>query len=361
MHGNPSLTKHPMMTPHCKKIATLAPAVLLAAALASCGGGGSSSGGGGVTPVVTHQITVTSVPVATYTSTDNISISNQITPIRQGTGAGLLAQSTSLDNAASNHANFLVNNSLVSNATYLTTSFGGILGGHYENSALAGYTGASPQARATAAGFPGTVTELVVFGAASGTDCVFSLENSVYHLIDLISPFVDVGIEFNAGNGSGSACVIELGVGSATLGQLPVAGSLVVYPDANQTNVLPTFYNQAEVPVPVPDLPSAGHTVVVSLYTLATPTLSGNDILIHTFSITPNVGVAPGVRLLANTGVTSDGPILTVDDLIPGAGFVVLVPTAPLAANMAYNVSFSATVKGHAVSKTWSFITGNAN
>jgi hypothetical protein len=348
------------MTPHSKKITALVPTVLLVAALASCSGGG----GGGGAPAVTHQSIVTSVPTVTYTSS-NLLVSNQITPIRQDTGVGLLAQNTSLDKAASNHASFLVNNSLVSDAAYLTTlQPGGILGGHYENSALPGYTGASPQARATAAGYAGTVTELMTFGAASGTDCMASLEDSVYHLIDLISPFMDVGLDFNAGTGSGSACAIELGVGSSTLGQLPAAGNLVLYPDAGQTNVLPTFYNQAEEPVPAPDLASAGHPVVVSLYTLATPTLSGSDIVIHTFSITPATpsgAAALGVRVLVNTGVTSDGPALTVNSVIPDAGFVVLLPTVPLAANTTYNVAFSATVKGQAVSNTWSFITGAAN
>jgi hypothetical protein len=352
------------MTPRFKKITTLAPSILLAAALVSCGGGGGGSsgsgGGSGGTPAPTYQSIVTSVPAATYTSTDNTAISNQITSIRQGIGAGLLPQNTPLDKAANNHANFLVNNNLV-NAAYLTSSYGGILGGHYENSTLPGYTGTSPQARATAAGYAGTVTELMTFGAASGTDCMASLDDSVYHLIDLISPFIDLGIEFNAGNVSGSVCAIELGVGSTTLGQLPAAGSLVFYPDAGQVNIPPTFYNQAEVPVPAPDLPSSGHPVVVSLYTLATPSLNGSDIVIHTFSITPSGGAALGVRVLVNTGVTSDGPTLTVDNVIPGAGFVVLLPTAPLVANTLYNLSFTATIKGQVVSKTWSFTTGIAN
>lgn len=351
------------MSPHFKKATTLAPTVLLLAVLASCGGGGGggSGGSGGSTSVVTYQNLVTSAPAVTYTS-DNLLVSDQITLIRQDTGSGLLAQNTSLDNAASNHAAFLVNNNLLSQPGYLTSSQpGGILGGHYEDSTLAGFTGASPQARATAAGYSGTVTELMTFGAASGTDCLASLDDSMYHLIDLVSPFIDLGISFNAGNGSGSACAIELGAGSTTLGQLPAAGNAVAYPVVGQSGVPPTFYNQAEDPVPAPDLSSAGHPVVVSLYTLATPTLSGSDIVIHTFSITPSGGTALGVRVLANTGVTSDGPTLTTDNVIPRAGFVVLLPVAPLAANTTYDLLFSATVKGQLISKTWSFTTGAAN
>jgi hypothetical protein len=53
---------------------------------------------------------------------------------------------------------------------------------------------------------------------------------------------------------------------------------------------------------------------------------------------------------------------LTVDDVIPRAGFVVLLPTDPsLVVSKTYAVTFNATVKGQPVSKTWSFTTGAAN
>ena len=346
-----------------REIVTVAP-IFLTAALVSCGG---SSGGGSnnSVPAVTFHSIVTSVPTATYTA-DNLAISNQIASIRQGAaGTGLLAQNTALDTAAGKHAAFLVDNGLVSNAAYLTaTQTGGILGGHYEDSTAAvktNYTGASPLARATAAGYGGSVVELVTFGAASGTDCIASIENSVYHLIALVSPFVDMGIGFNAGT-SGSACAIELGVKSTTLGQLPAAA--VSYPDGQ--TVPPTFYNHAEFPIPAPDLSTAGHPVVVSLYTLTNPSLTASDIVIHAFSITKHGAAATlaTVRVLAKTGVTSSGansPVLVVDDVIPAVGFVVLLPTVPLEANTTYDLSFSATVKGVSVSKNWLFTTGNAN
>jgi hypothetical protein len=261
-----------------------------------------------------------------------------------------------------NHAEFQINNVTVPDAEYLTHSFGGILGGHYEYTTAAhptNYRGASPQARATAAGYSGSVYELMTFGAPSGADCIASLENSVYHLIALVSPFTDLGIGYNAGAAGGPVCVIELGVKSTTLGQLPDAGP-VFYPYAGQTGVLPTFYNQAEVPVPAPDLPKTGHPVAVSLYSLANPSLIASDIMVQTFSITPHSGGTPlSVRVLAKTGVVT--PTSTPDDVIPGAGFVVLLPTTPLTANTTYDLSFSATVKGVSVTKTWAFTTGNAN
>jgi hypothetical protein len=347
------------MKHHCKKIATLASTILLATILASCGGGGAVPAAS-----LTYQDIVTTIPTppATYT-TDEANVLAQLTAIRQA--AGYLTPNTDLDRAATNHVNFLITNNLLNssmNPGYLTTIFGGILGGHYENSTLPGYTGASPQTRATAAGYAGTVSETMIFAAADGTNCVDLMGDSVYHVIDLISPFIDLGISFNAGgSGNSSACAIEMGVGNNTLGQLP-ASAPVVYPYDTQTSVLPKFYNQAEDPVPAPDLPFAGHPIVVSLYMRASSTLNGNDIIIHTFSVTPSLGGgALAARVLANAGVTSDGPPLSVDSIIPRPGFVVLLPTSPLNPSTMYNVSFNATVKGLAVSKTWSFTTGAAN
>jgi len=357
------------MKHYFKKITTLAPTVLLAATLASCGGGGGSTTGSSLT----YQGIVTNIPTPplTYTA-EEVNVLNQLTLIRPG--AGYLTPNTALDTAASNHVTYLISNSLLDASTfpgYLTTTYNGTLGGHYESTVLpnssnsTGFYGATPQARATTAGYVGTVAEVITFGATDGANCVDLLGDSVYHVIGLISPFIDLGISFDAGGGgNSSACAIEIGVASNTLGQLP-ATAPVVYPYNGQTGVLPKFYNHAEDPVPANDLPFAGHPVVVSLYTLASPTLSGSDIVINTFSITPNPGTALAVRVLAKTGVTSmpiTGPALTVDNVIPGAGFVVLLPTTgPLDPNQLYDVSFSATVKGQAVSKTWSFTTGPAN
>jgi hypothetical protein len=357
------------MKHHYKKITTLAPTVLLAAALASCGGGG---GGGSTVAGTTYQSIVTTAPPSpgTYTG-EAIAVLDQLTLIRSG--AGYLTPKTSLNTAASKHVTFLSNNNLLNALyipNYLTTTYSGILGGHYESNPLPNtvastdFYGISPQVRATTAGYVGTVSEMMTYGATDGTNCVDLLGDSVFHAINLISPFVDLGISFIAAGGANtSACAIEVGVANNTLGQLP-ANAPVVYPYDLQTGVLPTFYNQAEIPVAAPDLDPAGHPVLVSLYTLTANTLNASAIKINTFSITPNGGVPlTDVRVLVSSGgVTTSGPALTVDSNIPRPGFVVLVPEAPLDPNQLYDVSFSATITGHpSVAKNWSFTTGPAN
>lgn len=333
--------------------------------LTACGGGGSSTPAPVPVPVptpgtATYSGTVTSVSAPTYVLPANTTISSVLTSIRLATNAGLLAQASTLDTAAKSHTDFLVNNQLVSNGAYLNTLYNGIFGGHYEDPTLPGYTGKTPQARATAAGYTGTVTELISFGSTSAATCLSTLEDSVYHLGQIISPFVDVGIAVNAGNGAGLVCAIELGISSTTLGQLPAAGNVVIYPYDQQNQVEPTFYNQAEAPVPAADLAVAGHPVVVSLYSLALPTLVGSDIVIGTFGMT-QAGTSVPTRVLTVAGVTSTGPAVTVDGNLANAGNVFLLPLAPLMANTTYQVTFAATVKGIAISKTWSFTTGVSN
>ena len=346
----------------CNRTAVVLASATLVLTLSACGGGGGGEASAPVTPA-NYSSLLTSVAPASYAGEEAIVLA-RTNAIRLGAGAGLLAQNPALDSAARQHAAFLVNNQLVRNSAYLEAMHEGVLGGHYEDRSLPGvlgFTGKTAQARATAAAYAGTVSELVLFGAASGAECVAALENSVYHLAQLLSPAVQVGLAFNAGNGSGSVCALELGVSNSTAGQLPSAGSVVTYPYAGQASVLPTFYNRAEAPTPVADLALAGHPVLVSLYSLGAPSPQGSDIVIQSFALSHADGQPVSARLLAQAGVTSIGPALVVDRNLGGAGTLFLVPGAPLAANTTYRVTLAATLKGQALTRDWSFTTGDAN
>ena len=305
---------------------------------------------------------LSTVPAPSYTQTEQLAIYNQLSTLRANSGAGLLVQNAALDQAAASHAAYLVSNNLADNGTYLhTAQTGGVLGGHYESVANTGFTGAGPQDRATAAGYTGSVNEIESFGAASGQACFASLENSVYHLINLISPSVDLGLTFNAGTSGAGLCTLVLGLPTGNTGQYAPAGSYAVYPYDGQTGVAPKFYNQAEFPTPAADLSTAGHPIIISLYNQTNKTLSANQVVVHSFTLTKSGGISTQVRVLAGTGVTSDGPTLTVDTNVSAPGFLVAVPLTPLAANTSYTVSFAASVNQTAVVKSWTFTTGAEN
>jgi len=347
------LTERDVRAPSSNGSAAKMVSVLLALVLAGCGGDPTNA--------PAYEAIAATVPAPTYTAADTVAAYNVANAVRQNSSAGLLSQSAALDAAAQKHADYLVNNQVVADGAYLSALHEGQLGGHYEDPAKTGFLGKSPQDRASAAGYAGTTTEMVTFGAAGGAECLASLENSVYHLVSLISPFVNIGLGFNAGNGSGSACAVVLGTPSTSLGQLPEAGTVVAYPAAGQTNVAPTFYNQAEAPVPAPDLASAGHPVGVSLYTLAATSLVAGEVVVQSFALAPAGGGPVAARILAPSGVSSSGPVLTNDSLIAGNGFVVLLPVARLNPNTVYTATFSASVRGTTVSKNWSFTTGAMN
>ena len=305
---------------------------------------------------------ITTVPAPSYSQSDALTVYNQLSTIRAKAGGGLLSESTALDQAAVSHAAYLVNNNLAANGTYLhTVQANSVMGGHFELSTNPGYTGANPQNRASAAGYSGTVNEVESFGSSNGQACISSLEDSVYHLTNLLSPYLEMGLNFNAGSNGASVCIIELGLTASYTGQFPPAGSYVTYPYSGQTGVLPTFYNQAEFPTPTPDLATAGHPIFISLYNQTNKTLTTTQVTLHGFTVTTAGGASVPVRVLVASGMASDGPQVTADANLSAPGFIVAVPTSPLLPNTVYNVTVTATVNGTAVNQAWGFTTGFKN
>lgn len=343
--------------------------LVISLTLSACGGGAAP-----VTkapdPVVTPPTVPDPVPPTPLPIPSNFSYSdpalqsmfNALTVLRITAGAGPTIQKSPLDLAAKRHADYLVNNNLTSNGAYLyQPQENGQWGGHYESMVNLGFTGATPQVRANAAGYVGSVNELVVFGAKSTADCVASLDNSAYHLVHVLSPYVDMGIYFNAGNGGESACVVMLGVSTNSPGQFAAVDQYVRYPANTQLNLTTTFYNQAERPIPAPDLNGAGRPVLFSFYNMSNKVLAAKDVVIHVFAMEDQLGNKVPVRILAFPGVQSDGPVLVSDVNMGATGYVLALPMYPLQPNTIYKMTINATVTGKLVNQQWSFTTGHAN
>ena len=341
--------------------------------LGGCGGGQSETDQRAepapvVTPVqpVTPPVMAPEVPSVqpkfTYADPALLSMANALNLVRTTSGAGNVIQKSALDLAAKRHADYLVNNGLTSNGAYLyAPQENGQWGGHYESMANLGFSGATPQARADVAAYLGAVNELLVFGAKSVAECVASLENSAYHLIHLLSPYVDMGIYFNAGNGGESACIVLLGVANSSTGQFAPVNSYVFYPSNMQRNVPPVFFNQAERPIAAPDLPLTGHPILMSFYNQSHKVLAARDLLLHAFEVYDAAGKRISVRVLTFPGVQSDGPPVVADANVAAPGYIVALPVQPLMANSTYQIKVSADVAGQNVTQNWSFVTGTAN
>lgn len=361
-------------------------ALIAGLALTGCGGGGggSDSGNSSTSATTGGNITsntgtgsgnnvpqttilasttvvdpVTSVPVAQYASTlEEAAIFKALNDMRGAMGVGLLQQSLKLDFAAMNHDFFFVKNELYKNSTYINSTFNGILGPHYQDPALFGFTGQSPAERAIFAQYTGTVTENVTVNTPAG-DCAKNLFNSVYHLISLVNWYREVGISVTPGK----TCVIVLGHDAANemKPQLPKAGSVSVTPSAGQTGVETTFFNQLELPTPAADIgvgTGVGRPVLVNLYSQGAETLAPTEVGVISYTMTRvNDGAAVDARILTAPGVLSMGAKLIADEHINGSGNIVLLPTSPLDAGTSYKVTFVGSVKKNPVGKTWTFTT----
>jgi uncharacterized protein YkwD len=342
-------------------------ALAVATTLTACGGGSSGPtsapmSGSSPTPApAPHPSVSMSSPTPNYSSSEDAAIFTILNTLRLGAGVGSLAQNTKLDTAAKHHSSYVMSNNLQSNSAYLSNPYSL----HWEDAQYPGFTGAMPIDRLQYVGYTGAqIGENVSLGTPlTGALCIQTLiDQTVYHRASLLSSAAEVGVSIISDSGNTTAmCTIELG--GTGFDQLPADAT--VYPYDRETGLPTTFYTASEWPNPAPDLPQTGVPVMISFYSQKTmpsvfSTFAGSDVVVTGFSIVQQGGSTPlASRVLTASGVTSLGPTLMIDShLRPGVLF--LLPTTQLQVNTTYTVTFTGTVKGVAVTKTWSFGTGAA-
>ena len=339
-------------------------ALTAAAALTACGGGGGDSSPPPPAPVPapspvvgTNGTLQTSVTAANYGSdTRRLNAFNELNTVRQGAGAGLLAQSTVLDTSALDHSNYLSAN-----------GFNSADSAHDETSGLVDFSGADPFVRMQSAGYAYSYAAEVIgdIGSTSSTsDCVGDLLDTVYHAASMLSRVTDVGFGFGTGAAAGM-CTIDMGspLNGGAARQIPPSGAIVAYPYAGSTVAHGTFHVSNESPrVSASLLPAstAGTPILVGFRNQ--DLVAGGVATITQLTLTNSAGaLVPGVIVadsaIQGTGLNADTD-LSDQPTYPGSGsrFAVLIPIAPLAAGT-YTVTLHAAISGGqalAVT-TWSF------
>jgi uncharacterized protein YkwD len=333
-------------------------ALTAASALVACGGGGDSPAPPAPTPtpipvptpVANNGTLQTSVPAANYGSdTRRLNAFNQLDAVRQGAGAGLLAQSTALDTSAQDHSNYLTVN-----------GFNSADSAHDETSGLTDFTGTTPFVRMQAAGYDFSyATEVIgdIGSSSASSDCVGDLLDTVYHAVSMLSRVTDVGFGYGAGAAAGM-CTIDMGSPSNGFAeQIPPSGAIVAYPYNGSTVAHGTFHVSNESPrVSMALLPNAtaGTPVVVGFRNQ--DVVAGGAVTITQFSIATAAGVALPAVILG--GPTVSGANVNADSTLAtdGPEFAVLVPINPLPAGT-YTVTLRATITGGQALAltTWSF------
>jgi uncharacterized protein YkwD len=359
--------------------------------LSACGGGsdggaapssGSASPTTGTspnapTPSASALPPQTSVPAPSYVANStSAQIYSVINDYRQALGVGLMKQDVALDAAAVAHANYEATN----------LSSGAIQGyAHNENPSLPSFTGASPLARAHAAGAPKNAWVGEVVGGAyepiptgrSGTACAAQWLNTIYHLQGVTSNSESMGIGIVSITpttkipGVASTCVVDMGTSTGVTtppdpnnpidgNGIPASGgqqfapNLIVHsPYSNETNVVTAM--NPEVPNPAPDLSSPGRPIMVRMNVANDSTLT-----IANYQLTDNTGATVPARILVSqkskAGSTANVYLDPNNLIYRGVAF--LLPLTPLKPNTQYTVTFAGARDGTSMSTSWSFTTG---
>jgi uncharacterized protein YkwD len=335
-------------------LSVLATAMTLA--LAACGGGGGDDGGAKnpttppttpTTPVTPEQPAsippATSAPSPTYPAADERLVAyDTLNNVRLAMGVGVLRQDDKLDTAASNHLDYIKANGL----------------SHTEIAGKQGYTGDTPYDQVVAAGGSKDqwIGQTALSGSPTGTTCVETFKNSIYHLQAITGNQETVGIAVRD-----NRCVLNFGLVTGAKGNgygLPqwggqqMASSAVAYYPTDGANVLGSFTPAAESPNPAPDLTMAGRPV---MFRVAAP--EATDMLtVSSFTLSGPGGVAIPARVLVPTNAKAGSISAAVEDVNLWRGVVFLLPTQQLPAGT-YSATFAGARNGVAISKTWSFTT----
>lgn len=320
-----------------RRLLQTALSTLALSVLAGCGGAGSDTG------VSAAASTVASVPASTSSfdtttypsaplSSGNVAIDGRawINYRRAQIGMPQLVQNALVDAAAQHHSDYQRLNDTIT---------------HTEISGKNGFTGVALDARLASVGLNLTRNGYAygeVISATTNTSGFFMAEQlitAIYHRFVIFEP---VFKEIGTGSGTTSRnytyftadFIANNGYGPG-LGR----GRLVSWPTNGQTAVMPNFFSNQEEPDPIANLDEVGYPVSVHADISAVVT-------VNSFTIRPRNGAALQVKLLQHA-TDANTPLSAA----------AIIPLAPLAAATVYDVNFSGSADGVAVTMSWSFTT----
>ncbi len=290
--------------------------------LSACGGGGNQ----GAPTAAELRAQEADAPLVTGdVATDGF---NWFNFRRQQAGLPALKRISTIDLAATAHANYQQANNLVT---------------HDETPGKPGFTGADSMQRLRAAGLelnPSGYTDGEVIAANDGKDGFSAAEGlmaAIYHRFVILQPVFN---EAGAGTATRAGGYTWLNV-NFILNQPSSkdTGQLIVWPFAQQKSVRVNFFSDQESPDPVPQSDEVGYPVSVHADINA-------DLQVGSFTIRPLGEAALATRQL-------DG---RTDSETPRSA-AAIIPLAVLRTGTRYEVEFIGTVDGIAVNRSWSFTT----
>lgn len=304
------------------------PALSLSVLLAACGGGDSDS-------TNTAASTAPSVAVGTPgfiapqstgdTATDGF---NWFNYRRQIVGLQPFTRNSQVDAAAKNHSNYQAVNDTIT---------------HDEEFGKQGFTGSAPATRLMSAGYrfaPSAAYGEVISStsSSSGFSAAEDLVTAIYHRFVIFDPVFREAGAGSARSSRGSTYFTSDFVAAGFNGGLG-RGNIVSYPAAGQQEVPLNFFSDNELPDPVPSANEVGYPI--SVHADITSILK-----VKSFTVQPH-GAAP----LQVQSLTHDNDPETPESA------AAIIPIAILKPETVYDVTFSGTVDGINVDRSWSFTT----
>lgn len=220
-------------------------------------------------------------------------------------------------------------------------------GAHNEvqNASCRGFTGATPGARVTAAGYRASASAEVINFERTPVASIDGWVWTVYHRFPFVDPnYSEVGwASARAASGGNTNNTMEF----ARAGSGPALDHVVVFPFPGQTDVPTTF--QGNLEGPTPPVPESTHrwpsgTVITLTFPSTNFTVTSHRIL--------DDDDMPVAHSFFTAATSTDA---SVRQLATRIAF--MYPDAPLRAGIEYLVEVHATVAGEDWSKTWAFTT----
>jgi hypothetical protein len=224
--------------------------------------------------------------------------------------------------------------------------------GHYETAGNIGYTGTTPQARATSAGYSGSAGEAFSAGNTDigGGLAVVGLASVPYHEDVLFSPTSEIGLGYQGlvFGPTTTYYTLEAMMGYTGSGS-QLSSAPLTFPCQGTTDV---DYESSGAEEPTPYI--NGQPVDLQTNPIGTPVaVVGN--LTDTVALSSGVMVDPlGNQIALNLLDSANDPNHALASYVAEA-----FPTNRLKPNTTYSVTLTGTINGTAFSRNFSFTTGN--
>lgn len=328
--------------------------VLGAAALAGCGDDAVNSNTGGAADAGTRceglcgcalagppDISRAGAGVPSDTSSDDQRAALQRANLwRTAAGLAPLNANAQLEQAAAAHSTFMVNNA----SSCWPGAHNEVMG-----ASCRGFTGASPGARASAAGYRPAALGEVINWESTPAASIDGWIWTVYHRFPFVNPdYTEVGfaaVEGNFGGRRTNFNTMEFARPSGT-GTTPLTEP-AVFPPPGQSDVPVLFRGNLEGPTP--PLPATGRWPSGPVITITFPSPEF-ELTTHRV-LDASCAEVPSSYFTARTSTDA-----SVRSLAQRIGF--FYPDSPLAASSEYTVEARGTVGGQPWSKVWRFTTG---